>query len=319
MLPAEGVLVAAERWLRLLSRSDFQQASALIRTDPTFTDLSPTQYATALDWLVEGHLVEDGPGGRHLTSVVQQLPNTERKALLFATSLEAVKPPWLQDADTLVRTSTDVPDDARMIAEAIGISDAQAFLGVRQVHGRIDLARRAEVGLAGELALVGLLEEAWPGCTGHVSQEHDGLGYDISLSIGQATWHVEVKSTTRRGRLLIYLSRQEYEIGMLDADWQLVVLGLDDGGHAACLASVDKDALRRRAPRDLSATARWQAARFELTPNDLRGGLALPVEPASASGAASLLFSGIAPDAPAFAWMPEHQPSSSNTSTTRRA
>ena len=66
-----------------------------------------------------------------------------------------------------------------------------------------------------------------------VALKDDGLGYDVVGPLPTAMWHLEVKSTTRRGRLVIRISRLEYEIGAMDPLWRLVIVGLDSQHEAA--------------------------------------------------------------------------------------
>lgn len=64
------------------------------------------------------------------------------------------------------------------------------------------------------------LERRWPGSTRHVALTDDGLGYDLAFSCRGRTLHLEVKTTGRRGRLVLYLSRHEHEVALLDPDWR---------------------------------------------------------------------------------------------------
>ena len=273
MLPAEGVLRAAQRWLNLLQRSTVQQASALIKADSAYTDLTTTQYATALDWLAAVGLVDETPNGWLLGTALQGLDEQRLGVVLFERSLAALAPPWLPDADVLLRGPDDLPADALTLADLFGVEDSVALLVVRQVHGRVDQAMRAEVGLAGELALVKLLEGRWPGSVRHVALTDDGFGYDIEFRPDQ-TYHLEVKSTNRRGRLTVFLSRHEHEVALVDPAWRLVVVGLDTGGRASTIATVRHVSLAERAPRDHDPSARWESVRHQLGPGDLLPGLA---------------------------------------------
>jgi hypothetical protein len=309
VLPAKGVLEAANRWLSVLERSELPQAAAVIRTDPRFADLTQTQYAAALDWLVGTGLLEDGPTGFVLTAIARGLSGQELAALFFGRSLETAKPPWLEDADLLASDPAFLPSDALTLAESLGLDENRAALVIRQVHGRIDLARRAEVGLAGEHALVELLEHEWPGCTDHVSLKDDGLGYDIVLSIQGVTWHIEVKSTTRRGRLVLHISRQEFEVGHIDPDWRLVVLGLDSEYRLACIATVETIKLRERAPRDSPGGARWQSARYDFGPSSLQPGLRFLAAPSAPRETVAPVLSGVVENRPTFDWMPRNSES----------
>ena len=174
---------------------------------------------------------------------------------------------------------------------------------IRQVHGKVDLERRKEVGVLGERLLVELLETQWPGATTHVSEQDDGLGYDVELCIAQITWKLEVKSTTRRNRLRIYLSRNEFSVGSLLQEWRLVVLGLSQNDEIEALATVATPYLLTVAPEDTASFSRWESASFELAPEQLTLGLSF-VDPALVCARASLLAGGHAGGETTFTWMP---------------
>lgn len=298
MLPADAILRAAQRWIQLLSRSSFTQAAALIKADPAYTDLSQTQYANALDWLRSTGLLIETNHGPAVEPSVLHLSGPALRQLLFSKALEAAAPPWLADADTLVDDEDELPQDATRLAQVLELDDRQALVALRQLHGRIDLAERARVGAAGEAALVAILEEQWPGSTRHASLEDDGLGYDIAFRPTDIEYHLEVKSTTRRGRLTIFLSRHEHEIAQLDSRWHLIVIGLDTDGQAAAIATATESALLARSPLDRTPAARWESVRHHLTADDLDPGLHFDDAERPSS---SLLTEG---GSRTFAWMP---------------
>lgn len=296
-LPTEGTLRAARRWVDLLSRSSVEQGWALIRADARFLDLSPTQYAAALEWLLESGVVEVQRDGR--ASVVPGGSSDEIARALLAAALRTGNPLWLADSDDLVRTEDDLPQDATELATALSLTDGAVLETIRQVHGQIDLEARARVGSAGEAALVRHLEQRWPGSTRHVALESDGLGYDVACTVNDVTWHLEVKSTTRRGRLLVYLSRHEYEVGRRDDRWRLVVVGLDADLQLERIGVVAAATLESRAPRDVPLGAMWQSARYELGVGDVFGGVEFLANPSDASASASPPQTGGSP----FAWL----------------
>ena len=126
-------------------------------------------------------------------------PDQQLNQLLFERTLERSMPAWLADADFLVPDPGEVPQDAASLAEVLGLSEQASFLAIRNVHGHIDLAERARVGLAGERALIEFLECRWPGSTTHIAEANDGFGYDVLFRHGKEHWHLEVKTTIRRG------------------------------------------------------------------------------------------------------------------------
>lgn len=277
------------------------QASALVRSDPAYTDVSLTQYASALEWLRSLGTVKDGQLGLVLADSVDRHRTSQ---YLFTCAIEDAAPPWLADADTLISDIDELPQDASTAASTLGLTDSEALLAVRQLHTRLDLAERARVGAAGETALVELLESYWPNSTDHVSLRDDGLGYDITFAPGSVEWHLEVKSTTRRGRLAIHLSRHEYETAMLDPAWRLVTLGLDEDDHPCAIATVRFGSILSRSPHDQHPSARWDSARYNLLPEDLISGLNFIDRNIWGQGT-SLIFEGRTVRTAAFAWMPE--------------
>lgn len=304
MLVPDAIVLASARWLRLLQTSSIEQASALVRSQAEFADLSVTQYAQALDLLMELGLVVDGSAGRTLAHYLRGASEPDLRLLLLAAMLDAEQPPWLADADALVNTPADLPEDVADLATALGLTDQDALTTIGAAHERIDLAERAAVGLAGELRIVELLESRWHGCTRHVAAERDGLGYDIALETSGTTWHLEVKSTERRGRLVLHVSRREHEVGLQDPAWRLVAVGLGQDRRLGCIATVDYSRLTTRAPHDHHAAASWESVRFDVTPDLLVEGLPFLERTGLPVGIFASAADEVAPGPGAFAWMP---------------
>lgn len=303
MRPAEAVTRAAGRWLQLLRTSTLAQAAALLRTDAHFTDLTTTQYLVALEWLRALRLVVDTPLGLGLSPQLDGLSPELSRQILLERAFEDDSPAWLRDADILVPDTAALPADAVRLAATLGISDEVALAAIRHVHGKIDLAERARVGSAGETSLLELLESCWPGSAVHVSARDDGFGYDIDFRYRQSRWHLEVKSTTRRGRLNVHLSRHEHEVGLSDPNWRLLVLGLDESLKLATLATARHGQILARAPADICADAKWQSVRHDIKVDDLEIGLNF-VTPAGPEEPYASKLLGIRAAASLFAWMP---------------
>lgn len=301
MLPAEGTVRAARRWLYLLARSSFDQAAAIIKADPAAAELTQTQYAAAIDWLRLAGLIVPTEYGLALAAAARDKAEADIDLQLFRAAVEQGAPPWLAEADTLITTPEDLPADAAGLADVLAVSETNAILGIRQVHGKIDLAERARVGAAGERELATMLETTWPGSVAHRALDDDGLGYDLDFTCRGTTWHLEVKSTTRRGRLAIFLSRNEHVVAALDPAWRLVVVGLDEHDQLQALATANTKTVLDRAPQDQHSGTRWDSARHVLSAMDLTPGLAcldvgdLTTAPAQIAGAVSH---------PRFDWMP---------------
>lgn len=273
MLPPEFTMRAAMRWLELLSRSTFRQASAIINAEPSYADLTLTQYAGALEWLKRCSLLTETEEGLTLSSLALRPAADNIGLMLFGAAVESSRPSWITASDDLIADAGDLPEDACRLARVAGVSPSQAAILIRQVHRKLDLEERARVGMAGERALVELLERNSPGSASHVALLDDGLGYDLEFSHESGVWHLEVKSTRRRGRLAVYLSRHEHEIAGLDTAWRLVIVGLDSEDRACAVATAHTAELLSHSPKDQDSAARWESARHLLRQKDLAPGL----------------------------------------------
>lgn len=273
MLLAETIALAAKRWMALLCTSSLTQAWSIIRADASYTDLTKTQYSAALEWLKTQKFVVATEEGIEQHPHHRMLSSTRLNELLFEHILATSELPWLPDADTLIPDPSELPQDASKIATVLGLSDEMAFHAVRRVHGKIDLERRAIIGAAGEKALLSFLEARWPGASTHVSETSDGFGYDLACLQKNVEWHLEVKSTTRRGRLTVHLSRNEFEVGKHDPNWRLIIVGLDQRLKLRFMATAKFPQLASRAPLDTCAASKWQSASFQLGPDDVTEGL----------------------------------------------
>jgi hypothetical protein len=270
MLPPDGVLLAANRWIELLRTGEsIGRAWAIIKNSPKDVPLTATQYATALEWL-SGLGVIDGDG--HLRAADS---SSSIESLLFSRCIEALRPPWLIDADLLVPSPAELPVDVERLAGVFALTDDAAFVAVQNTNRKVDSEIRAQIGARGELGLIALLEEKWPGSTTHVSAFDDSAGYDIALDLPEGCWHIEVKTTTRKGRLSIHLSRNEYATGYYDDKWVLAIVGLTDGAVTALATMHSRDSLDMRVPRNVHAMGRWEVCGIDLRCEDLSNGLVL--------------------------------------------
>ena len=278
MRPPDSILRACLRWLDLLKRNSVEQAWTLLSNDPRYTDLTHTQYHSAVSWLTSAGLLIPGPLGLQVSGPLRFLPTLELAAAIMTTAFQLDPPAWLADADTLVRSTDDLPHDADQLGIALGLDPDGTFGAVRRAQRKVDAEALARIGSAGELGLITLLEARWPGSTAHVASLDDTAGYDITLTVEDTTWHLEVKATKRQGRLVAYLSRNEYDTGLSDPRWRLVVVGLRQDLTLAALATVRREVCGDRAPRDTHEAAGWASAKYELMPDDLLPGLCLGME-----------------------------------------
>lgn len=257
----EPVLRAARRWLEHLPGSGVARTRSLFTTHPDFGDLTPSQYETAYTWLSDNGL---------LTGIHPGAPVGE---LLFDAVVSGSGANWLPDADLLVRGPDELPADALQTAAVLGLSPDTAYARVHGIWGKVDTAERARIGNAGEQALVQLLTETTTCRVDHVAARSDGYGYDISAVSSSAAAHLEVKSTLRRGRLSVYLSRHEYETMQRDPWWRLVVVRLTPKLTAQAIATVPALWIAAQIPSDSGSFGRWESCRLDVPPDELCPGI----------------------------------------------
>ncbi|WP_459805438.1 protein NO VEIN domain-containing protein [Herbidospora sp. RD11066] len=176
---------------------------------------------------------------------------------------------WLPDADLLVTSPEELPMDVIRAADAIGLGAQDALAVIRDTWGKVDAETRLRVGNAGELALLDLLRASSDLPVRHVAETSDGYGYDIA--VGDA--HLEVKSTTRRGRLVIYLSRHEYETMRRDPGWILVIVRLSQDLQLTAVATLDRQWIEQTVPADQVHSGRWESVRFDVPVDAVTSGL----------------------------------------------
>lgn len=131
------------------------------------------------------------------------------------------------------------------------------------------------VGAAGEQALLRLLRQGGVPHVRHVAAESDAYGYDIEAarSVSERA-HIEVKATTDPTRLVVHLTRHEYEVMAADADWCLAAVLVGSDGNAASVATVDRRWLHSAVPADSGRGGRWESVRLTVPACALAPGLA---------------------------------------------
>jgi hypothetical protein len=257
-VPPEPVIRGARRWLEHIGAAGQPRTWALLAGSREYADLTPTQYGESLVWLHEAGLVgEDG----------RPAAGSQDPFRIFEALLEASDPAWLADADLLIQSASEIPEDALVAAESLRLDARQALRSIRRTWGKVDLAARTAVGNAGEQLLIGLLQRYTNGDIDHVASWSDSHGYDISLTGGEFESHIEVKTTTRLNRVSFYLSRNEFETMNSDPAWNLSVAVVNDSFRLLRLFTIDREWIRGAAPADVAGGARWDAARFEAPPD----------------------------------------------------
>jgi Protein NO VEIN, C-terminal len=258
----DSLLRAARRWLEQLPTSSFTRTRALLTSHSSFSDITPTQYAAAYEWLKEAGLIDET--GR-------TVPDGTLQSALFRAAIKETL--WLPDADVLISGPDELPEDASRAANMLGINPEDAVAAIRHEWGKFDATIRQHVGSTGERVLVELLATIDTVRVRHVAADSDGYGYDIAMQAPGLAVHLEVKATTRRGRLTIYLSRNEYEAMVRDPAWTLVAIRLDHELQLVALATINRNWVSKAVPIDRQPGARWQSARLEVPAEALVPGL----------------------------------------------
>lgn len=260
-IPSDLVLLAAVRWLEHLPRSTLERTRALFSAHPDYADVTPTQYAAALDWLHHRGLLPQTPGHGAARSAVFNAAVTDNL--------------WFRDFDTLVNAPDDVPDDGIRAGELLGLSPADTYAQARHLFGQVDAEARKLFGSAGETALVRLLNTVPGSVVNHLAAESDGYGYDVQVTIATSEAHLEVKSTNRRRRLAIYLSRHEFETMGRDPHWALAAVLLDSNLNIDAVATVARDWLAAAVPGDRTMYGRWESVKLDIPGSAIEPGLAV--------------------------------------------
>jgi hypothetical protein len=308
----KSLLIAASRWLgELRSDGSILRAKAVLLNTAAFADISQTQYMEALEWLQNAGVVEmalgpdDGEAVIHLTGAG---PDGSVGETVISAVLSAEVPQWLEDVDMAVDGPDDLPLDLVDAAGALAVGGSAAMRIARSMAWKVDLERRREVGLAGERAVMSLIEQLisegrLPSETklDWVSSRDDSAGYDILVRTGSAEHLLEVKTSVRRADFRAFLSRNEFETGRSRAaEWAVVgVLLTPDLSNPTAVGHTDHPTIASVAPRDVSRSARWESIRLSLGRLLVYAGLPLPVD--GDSGIAVIGFAGPVQDRPSWA------------------
>lgn len=201
---------------------------------------------------------------------------------ILAAYLDATQPVWLTAVATGDLFAEElVPDDARDALERL-VPDPEireAFLlNAARVH---DDSLANEIGVIAENFVVelartelALVSPALANGVARVSLVSDQLGYDVVAPLVHGGFRrMEVKATSGLGRVaMVFLSRNEAEVGMRDPDWALVVCRVRTRESPELLGWVRGEQLRDRLPVDRGG-GRWEKSRLSIHASDLRPGI----------------------------------------------
>lgn len=279
------ILVGARRWLDLLPSSSANSAMAIFMSRSEYADLTSSNYRESYEWLERKSL---------LPSTVDDVPAAGVEAFLAALEDDSLT--WLQDGVAGIPSPEFLPEPVAAAADQLGLDPTIAWQVALELGRKVDLDRRNQVGLLGELAIVAHLEGLGIQ-TDHVSLRSDALGWDVRATGEGLEGHLEVKTTTSLGRLRVYLSRNEYEVSRRDPCWSLAIALIDDAGRLLRVAHVDAEVIQELVPTDSGPLGRWQSCSMDLTGNQVSPGLPGPL---SAVGSPSVLAPSLEP-----AWWPQ--------------
>lgn len=202
-----------------------------------------------------------------LSSADSPVPVANR---ILGAIFENAPPPWVRDADALVQAPEELPTDIVAAGMVLGVGADAIYEQLVVSWGKVDAAVRERVGSAGEAALVALLRVLSDGRVDHVAAWSDGFGYDIAYVGGTVSAHLEVKSTTRSGRLTVYLSRNEYNVMLRDDRWVLVAVRLTADLEIDGIGNVPSAWIAEQAPRDVGRLGGWASCKLEV-PHEVIG------------------------------------------------
>ena len=180
------------------------------------------------------------------------------------------QPLWLSLAVSELAVQSElIPDRALNLISRCTSNTQQRDELLLAAAAKVDVERREEVGAAGEEAVVAAARTAltdggqWElaQLVERVSLVTDALGYDVvTPGFDAEPRHLEVKtaasSTTRR----FYISRSEFNRGLRDPRWFIVLCHLKEEGDVGIHGWLPIDRIADRMPSDVDGGARWETA-----------------------------------------------------------
>lgn len=194
--------------------------------------------------------------------------------LLLDLVLERLAPSWLAIAaghDELRLRAIPEKDLATisMVVDDPGLREAMLLRAGRR-HNAAALAALGNAGeehvverCRAELLAAGAEEQARQ--VSQVSLISDQLGYDVvAPRLDGSSRRLEVKTTRKvRWRGEVFVSRNEFEVGLKDPDWALVVVEIDSNQNATVAGWCRATRLDLIVPGDRHAHGRWVSASLQ--------------------------------------------------------
>jgi len=260
-IPHRSILLAALRWMVVLSRDSIERSKTMLRSVESYRDLTPSQYDEGYRWLRKNNFISDSGRVRYSEDFAEAILKTAMKSAL-----------WFENADAVFDSVDDLPTDIDIAAETLNVGPERVSELIRVEWHIFDAKRRAEIGALGEDLVVAHLREIPGTVVEQVSLISDAFGYDITLKIRDKLLHVEVKSSIRTNTRRFYLSRNEWSVSKIDPNWHLIYVTIS-GDEILNLHEVPRELIHSLAPVNHTSTCRWESARFDVSANEIIPGL----------------------------------------------
>lgn len=272
---------------RLSSRKRIRSGYPRVATEGLY---SPSDLRRGERILVLSGLVEDLGDGLRGTKKLTHLESMDERAgakLILKIFLQKNRPAWVSVAvgDGGVYEEY-IPDRALRVLNT-AFPDTQNRNSVLfGLLSSVDRAGRVEIGEMGERRVVaacrsqrhesGYAELAEQ--VRQVSKISDSLGYDIAAPCpGGDHYHIEVKTVGKDIQALqFYLSRNQYEVGLRDPNWRLVICKREEE-ETSIVGWCSIDVVQRGVPEerkiDWPCSVRWEEVRVRMRDKPLDPGL----------------------------------------------
>jgi hypothetical protein len=150
----------------------------------------------------------------------------------------------------------------------------------RRVVRKFDADGLVQIGQVGEITVIEHLQNVLPdarkGHVKHVSVVDDSLGYDIvspSTKDSDVTQLLEVKTSVRPGpEFHLFISRNEFRVGMNNPNWNLVCVRITDG-QPRILGYLPMSRISDRFPIDQDKSVMWASCSVSVPPELMTDGL----------------------------------------------
>lgn len=277
-VPTRHLIDAAHRVARLLSSEprDVERLRASYIHLPSDGAFGETDLKRGEALLVEAGLASTDGTQIHLTvkgALIGPLDQGNGRELILHEFLATVRPTWLEVATANGEICEELmPSEVEANLRGAIADPAQREGLLLALGQKFDQIARSELGAAGERFVVqscrALLREGGrPDLASkvlHASEISDTLGYDVvAPRLAGDVKRLEVKTMgTVREQPRFYLSRNEYNTGVADPAWRLVLCGRVGVDEFSVVGWCTAEQLAPCIPRETSS-GRWESALLE--------------------------------------------------------